>query len=246
LQKAQKQGQQHSPVMRALALISNMARKSKTKSMPPKQAAPTMKVPWYKRVWVVASATSVVVSAILLKGPTLLQNARVLPNEVRQTASQFQSWAKEDAEWTGHWSSFPEGIVDMADMHLSNVDMQITIWASQGNIDGTIATKNICKSIPVLNYVLLRGEVSGNTAHVTAWDIVQGHKIDFAELKLVRDGNVIVVTPSFGRKDWFPATARLGRHPAEQGVEPKSDQTFCAQEQKTFFEKLRSSTPNEG
>lgn len=223
-----------------------MARKSKTKATPLQQAAPAAKVPWYKRVWVVVSATSVVVSAILLKGPTLLQNARVLPAEVRQTTSQFQSWAKEDAEWTGRWSSFPEGIVDMADMRLSDVDMQITVWASQGNIDGTIANKNICKSIPVLNYVLLRGEVSGNTAYVTAWDIVQGQKTDFAELKLVRDGNVITVTPSSGRTDWFPATARLGRHPAEPGIEPEPDQTFCAQEQNEFFEKLRPSTRNEG
>ena len=119
----------------------------------PQQVAPAAKAPWYKRVWVVVSATSVVVSAILLKGPTLLQNARILPAEVRQTASQFQSWAKDDAAWTGHWSSFPEGIVDMADMHLSNVDMQITIWASQGDIDGTIATKSICRSIPALNYI---------------------------------------------------------------------------------------------
>ncbi|GHT92729.1 hypothetical protein FACS1894116_03400 [Betaproteobacteria bacterium] len=222
-----------------------MARKSKSKVNPSQQAAPAVKVPWYKRIWVVVSATSVVVSTILLKEPTLLQNARVLPEEVRQTAGQFLSWVKEDTEWTGHWSSFPEGIMDMADMHLSDVDMQITIWASQGNIDGTISTKSICKSIPVFNYVLLRGEVSGNTAHVTAWDIVQGHKTEFAELKLVRDGGIITVTPSSGRKDWFPATARLGKHPTEPGIEPGPDQTFCDHERKAFFDKLRFSTPNE-
>ena len=225
---------------------TDMTRKSKNRARPPQQVAPTIKVPWYKRVWVVVSATSVVVSAILLKGPTLLQNARTLPGEVRQTASDFQSWAKEDAAWTGHWSSFPEGIVDMADMRLSNVDMQITIWASQGNIDGTIATKSICRSLPVLNYVLLRGEVSGNTANVIAWDILQGHKTDFAELKLVRDGDVVTVTPASGRKDWFPATARLGRHPDESGVDPEPDRTFCAEERKAFFKKTPPLSANEG
>ena len=222
-----------------------MTRKPK-KAKPPQHVAPATKAPWYKRVWVVASATGVVVSAILLKGPTLLQNARILPAEVRQTASDFQSWAKEDAAWTGHWSSFPEGIADMADMHLSDVDMQITIWASQGDIDGTIATKSICRSIPILNYVLLRGEVSGNTANVVAWDIVQGHKTDFAELKLVRDGDVVTVTPISGRKGWFPATARLGRHPGESGVEPEPDQTFCSEERKAFHNKLLPPSANEG
>ncbi|OZB82717.1 MAG: hypothetical protein B7X28_03215 [Halothiobacillus sp. 13-55-253] len=223
-----------------------MTRKSNNKANSPQQVAPTIKVPWYKQVWVVASATGVVVSAILLEGPTLLQNTRILPGEVRQTVSDFQSWAKEDSAWTGHWSSFPEGIVDMADMRLSDVDMQITLWASQGDIDGTIATKSICRSIPVLNYVLLRGEVSGNTAKVIAWDIVHGHKTDFAELKLVRDGEVVTVTPTSGRKDWFPTTARLGRHPGESGAEPEPDQTFCDEERKALFNKLRPSPANEG
>src|SRR3546814_15367641 len=111
----------------------------------------------------------------------MLQNARIIPKEVRETATQYQSWVKEDSEWTGHWSASPEGLADIADMQLSTVDMQITIWASQGEIDGTIATKEICKAIPVFNYVLLRGEVFGNTATVTAWDIVLGHKTEFAK-----------------------------------------------------------------
>jgi len=216
-----------------------MARKSKNNTQPPQQVPPAAKVPWYKRVWVVVSVTSVVVSALLLKGPTLLQNARILPEEVRQTVSKFLSWVKEDEVWTGHWSSFPEGHVDMADMHLSDVDMQITIWASQGNIDGTIATKSICRSIPVWNYVLLRGQVSGNAAHVIAWDIVLGHKTDFAKLTLVREGHVITVTPTAGRKDWFPTTARLGRHAADPGSQPEPDQAFCSGERKAFFDKLR-------
>lgn len=220
-----------------------MARKSKRRVQT--QTTPTAQGPWYKRVWVVVSATSVIVSAILLKGPVLLQNARILPEEARQTANQFLSWLKEDDEWTGHWSSFPEGIVDMPDMHLSDVDMQITIWASQGYIDGTIATKSICRSIPFLNYVLLRGEVFGDTANVVAWDILQGHKTNFAELKLVRDGDVVTVTPVSGRKDWFPATARLGRHPADPGAIPESDHTFCAEERNEMF-KNRSPDANEG
>ena len=211
-----------------------MARKSKNRVPTSQQVEPSASLPWYKRLWVVVFAVSGVVSAILLNGPNLLQNARILPTEIHQTVSQFLSWFKDDADWTGHWSSFPEGIVDMADMHLSDVDMQITVWAKGGGIDGTIATKSICKSIPVLNYVLLRGEISGTTANVIAWDIVQGHKTDFAQLRLDRDGDIITVTPVNGRKEWFPETARLGKHPLELGKEPEPDQTFCDQERKSF------------
>lgn len=204
------------------------------------------KIPWYKQLWFVISATTVVVSAILLNGPTMLQNARILPKEVIETKRQFKSWVKEDEDWTGNWSSFPEGIVDMEDMNLSDVDMQITIWASEGYIDGTIATKKICKSIPVFNYILLRGEVSGDTARVIAWDIIQGHKTDFAELTLHREGEVLTVTPVSGQVAWFPESARLGRTPRDSGTEPESDQSFCTEERKEFFKNLHSTTPRKG
>lgn len=120
----------------------------------------------------------------------------------------------------------------MADMKLSDVGMQITIWSKEGEISGTIATKKICENIPFVNYVLLRGEVSGNTALVVVWDIVQSKKTDFALLKIVRDGEVITVTPTEGLKEWFPAKALLGKHPTEAGKEPSPDQTFCAEERK--------------
>ena len=218
-----------------------MNRKSTRNTHATKQPIPNANAPWYKRVWVVISATSVVISAIIINGPSLLQNARILPSEIHQTTSRFLSWVKDDSSWSGHWSYFPEGIVDMADMNLSDVDMQITIWSKEGVIDGTIATKEICKSIPLVDYVLLRGKVSGNTATVVAWDIVQGHKTDFALLKIVRDGEVITVTPTEGFKEWFPTIARLGRHPLESGKEPEPNRTFCAEERKSFFEKIRSS-----
>jgi len=220
-----------------------MSRRSKRKQSPAQTQSPvpaTISVPWYKRAWVVISTISAASFLFLLNAPTVLQNVRKLPDEARETYSQYRSWVKEDTEWTGHWSSFPEGVVDMADMRLSNVDMQITIWASQGEIDGTIATKVICRSIPVLNFVLLRGHVNGDTATVTVWDIVEGQKTDFAELKLVREGDVLTVTPLSGRKDWFPATARLGRHPREANVQPEPDSTFCAQEMKDFINKMHS------
>ena len=230
----------------ALALIPNMARKPKKAQRPDRSQSAFPTVPWYKRAWVLISGTAVVVAAVLLNAPQMLQNARILPKEVGETTAQFRSWLNEDSEWTGNWSAHPEAYADLADMRLSDVDMQITIWASQGEIDGTIATREICKSIPVLNYVLLRGEVFGNTAHVIAWDIVQGHKQDFAELRLVRDDNVITVTPTNGMKDWFPSIARLARSSPEPKSEPEPDQSFCDPERKAFFNKRRLSPPDEG
>lgn len=195
------------------------------------------KVPWYKRVWVVAGATSALVSAILIQGSTMLQNARVLPKELLETSNQFQSWVKEDEEWTGHWSSFPEGIVDMVDMELSNVDLEITILSKNGEINGTIATRKICESIPIVDFVLLRGKVDNNKAEVIVWDIVGGEKRDFASLTLIRDDYVMTVIPKEGMTYWFPSQARIARGVIDSSV-PHPSRSFCDKEKKEFFEEI--------
>jgi hypothetical protein len=165
--------------------------------------------------------------AALMNGPILLKNARELPASFEKTKAQFQSWVYEDAEWTGIWTSFPEGLIDMEALHLSDVDLEITIWAKQGHIDGVIATTAICRQFPMWDYVLLRGDVSGNDADVVAYDFILGYARDFARLRLTREGNVITVTPLDGRKDWFPDVARLGRSPLAPTEEPDPDMSYC-------------------
>jgi hypothetical protein len=185
--------------------------------------------PFFKKAWFVLGVVGTIISAIftfLLNAPTILENIRNLPTQIGTTYDQYLSWVYEDAEWTGNWSSYPEGAVDMADLKLSNTDMKITIWAAQGAIDGTIVTGEICKAVP-FDFVLLRGEVSGNRAEVFAFDIIAGEHRDFAKLELVRTGDVMTVTPTDGMKQWFPSEARLGRHLDNDGKEPEPDLTTC-------------------
>jgi len=198
-------------------------------------------VPWYKRAWVILSGVLAVVSAVFLSGPEALRNLRILPQEISTTISQFRSWVNEDEEWTGHWTAHPEIYADVADLQLSDVDMQITLWAKEGRLDGTIATKNICKSLPIVNYVFLEGSVSGDSARVKAWDTIGGHRVDFADLLLERDGHLMTVTPTAGRTDWFSATARLAVDPVSSDDRDQMDSahTFCAEERAALFDRLR-------
>ena len=132
---------------------------------PPRFDAAGQSEPFYKKPWVVLLGSAIaVVFTFLLNAPTFFQNLRGLPEEIHKTNSELLSWAKEDAEWTGLWSSSSEGFVDGGDLILSDADIQITIWSKEGKIHGTIATGEICKVLPVFNYVLLNGEVTGDTA----------------------------------------------------------------------------------
>lgn len=148
-----------------------------------------------------------------MNGPTLLQNIRKLPSEVETTHDQYVSWLKEDAAWAGDWSNSPEGIVDMADMRLTDgIDLKVSLQAKNGQIGGMIAAGKVCANMP-FDFLLLRGSVSGDTASVEVWDIVGGHQRVFEQLKLVRDGDVITVHPVGGPQSWFPQNARIGKHP---------------------------------
>jgi hypothetical protein len=206
----------------------------------PKQSATTARPLWWQEVFSdnkrkIATYLFFLLCTAIYYAPGFLQSLQTTPASIQKTKNQFLSWINEDSAWTGHWSATPEGGVDINTQGLSDVDMQITIWAKQGEIEGTIATRQICANFPVVNFVLLRGKVSGDTATVVAWDVIQGNSTDFARLKLEREGEVITVTPIDGLREWFPITAKLGRHSPESGKQPEPDQTYCAQEQLSFF-----------
>ena len=220
-------------------------RKNKNRSQAPNpagQAAPFVeKAAWYKRYWVIVSGICAILAAVLLNGPEALRNSRILPSEVSRTISQFRSWVKEDSEWTGKWTTHPEGFADLEDMQLSDVELEIVIWATEGKIDGTIATRRLCKELPMLNYILLEGTVFGDSANVTAWDLIGGHRLEFARLKLERNSYLMEVTPASGNTEWFPASARIARDPSAPEEKDKldADHTFCANEKAAFLKSLR-------
>jgi len=138
-----------------------------------------------------------------MNGPTLLQNIRKLPSEVETTHDQYVSWLKEDAEWTGDWSTFPEGIVDMADMRLSEgIDLKISLQAKNGELDGMIAAGKVCSNLP-FDFLLLRGSVSGTAADVEAWDIIGGHSVCLNASNWSETETSSLYIPSEGRRPGF-------------------------------------------
>ena len=79
----------------------------------------------------------------------------------------------------------------------------------------------ICNAVPFNSYLLLRGEVSGDTAQVIVWDVIGGRKIDFATLRLARDGSVLTVVPTGGMNHLFPGSARIAKSSPEPTPDPE-------------------------
>lgn len=202
--------------------IKNKSRNNMSAQQPLPHGHPT--APWYKKVWFLVSGIAVVIFTLILNGPTILQNIRIMPAEIRTTLDQYLSWIHEDAEWTGQWSTFPQGIVDMEDMKLSDgVDLKLHLISENGELGGEISTEAICKKVP-FDFLMIRGKVNGRTARVTVWDIVGGRKVDFADIDLVRETDIITIKPVSGQVAWFPSGARVGKHP---NLEERFMSDFC-------------------
>lgn len=191
---------------------------------------------WLTTSWAVMVAVGAVVGAVLLNINPILSNVRQLPSEVRKTSDQFSSWYYQDDAWSGYWTSTSEGHVDAEDMNLSEERIAIDLEVKNGVIDGTIATPQICESIPVLDFLLLRGKVGAvrSSATVIVWDTFQGHKRDIAALELKRDGVVMSIVPKEGVLTLFPSRARIA---LDRSDAPPAT-PFCVGEQEAFAKML--------
>lgn len=185
---------------------------------------------WLRTVgpWGALSTFIGAVAAMLINFNAIATNVRTLPGEIRKTSDQFLSWYHEDESWTGYWTNNPEGYVDQEDMNLSSEDMAIDLTVKNGEIDGTISTKQICEGVPFFDFLLLRGNVSGGkSATVIVWDTFEGHNRDIAKLELKRDGVVMTVVPKEGTTRLFPKEARIAFDPNGAANASEERGEFC-------------------
>ncbi|MCC5075659.1 hypothetical protein ABQE73_09535 [Xanthomonas campestris pv. campestris] len=223
---------------------------SKEETPQPKQGAHNA-VPWYRQKITFLSLLAPVfifLGWILLSGPTALQNSRILPDEVNKTWHAFSSWLHEDEEWTGTWSATPEGYVDFEEMLLSDTDLIITLSSSEGNLSGTVASKSICRAMPLFNFNLLEGSVSalGSRAEIKVFDHIGGKRLDLGSIQLRRNGPVMDVIAGAIFLQVLPVPVRIARHPnGSESSQPEPMSDYCAKEREALFEKLRNESGDE-
>jgi hypothetical protein len=163
--------------------------------------------------WFVISSIVGAFFMLILNAPTLITNLENLPRDVSRVTDKFLGWYYDDEAWTGFWSEFPEGYVNLEEMNLGSVKLGIDIIATSGVIGGMIGTKAICNTLPFVEFLHIEGKVSGNEAVITAFDYIGGKRQEFTRLTLRRDGIIMTVKPVDGIVDLFPQGAKIGRHP---------------------------------
>lgn len=188
---------------------------SKRRSSQPEPKAPLLQR--IQRRWFLIAGIAAVLGWLLLNSNSALSNLRSLPSEVQKTTDQFSGWYYDDAGWSGYWTSNPEGYVNQEDMILSQTPVGIYLQVNGGRIDGVISNQQVCESVPIFDFLLLRGQVDtfGNSATVIVWDTIGGHTQDFAKLRLRRDGVIMTIEPEEDAVRLF-SSARIAFDPNTQ------------------------------
>lgn len=220
-----------------------MARKKRLPSAkaPVGTSSTQANVPWYRRVWFLITLVGAGLYGLLANGPMLLSNAEKLPSEFARVSGKFLSWYYEDQAWEGLWSANPEGYVDFEDMKLSDVDIKLHLLAEHGRIGGEITMKSICRVVPMFDYLMLEGKVSGDTATITAFDFIGGERKNFFQFSAKRDGVVMTVSPEEGAGEWLPPLpVRIGLHPFQESEDPYDQLTgTCRVEKEELMKTIR-------
>jgi len=221
-----------------------MARKRRPPSAKPVTSPDRqVTVPWYRRVWFLITLVGAGLYGLLANGPTLLSNAERLPSEFERVSGKFLSWYYEDQAWEGLWSANPEAYVDLVEMKLSDVDIKLHLLSEHGRIGGEISMKSICRVVPMFDYLLFEGKISGDIATITAFDFIGGERKNFFRFSAKRDGIVITVSPEEGTQEWLPTIpVRIGLHPSRQDEKPYDHLTgTCRVEKEDLMKKIRPS-----
>lgn len=119
--------------------------------------------------------------------------------------------------WTGTFDKYPEGLTDMASLGIvSNVDAALELVVVEGNrLDGRVWWQGSCAFGSPYSGLLLDGQIrlGGSSAEVVIWELIGGHRKEFAYGLLEIDGIMI-------RFSEFPRSLGLNKSIIVKNPEP--------------------------
>lgn len=193
-----------------------------------REHAKTTALDWIKSPWVILLWP--ILSFVLLDAATVVNNAKTLNSEWENIKPSIY----ETESWSGVWVTTPEGYVDGEDMGIdwdAPNEPHLEIIAEEDGFGGTISTHGICKMVG-WDFLQLEGKlpIVGNSTTAIVWDIIQGHRQEFARLKLTRTGISMEVELLEGSPAMFPTKAKVWIAPDEVPLQINpSERPYCAE-----------------
>ena len=158
------------------------------------------------------------VNSILIFLVGMITGILVLPEQLNQFFDEYpvlrERWLSA-TQWTGMYSSFPEGVVNMAELDLSwesDVTISLNYSEETHSVDGYIHSDTFCEMGLLYRNVLLVGSPSiwaPNRLDMYAFEVVGGYTVTLGKIRIDRDGGIIAVTSIENTGGLFEDTLRL-------------------------------------
>jgi hypothetical protein len=184
-----------------------------------------------------------IIAFVLLKGPEALNNIQILPDTYSTTESKVKSVYYNDKYWSGIWSANTEYDYTSEEGDTSNTDIVITMGITEGKAFGSFYSKSMCDANPVLDFLLLDGEVNMGTLYLTGYEMIGGKRQNFLHLKAYTDSDrdkqrsILSFETITGMQDILPKNFKLTRQP-EDSKEQQETTKYCLPKRFDFFKKL--------
>ena len=177
---------------------------------------------------------------LLTQSSVVLENIETAPARAKKLMNQLQNWYYDDSSWSGIWSTKAEGYIDY--FELSEVDFRIEISAEQGVIGGIVSAPEICQALPLFDFVMLEGNISGHDLKAVAFDFINGKRVELFSFRmsLNKENNTATVYPTQKPNKIFERVAKVRKHPQDSISPPNGARDYCASERETFLQSFKN------
>ncbi|MDR9850184.1 hypothetical protein [Herbaspirillum huttiense] len=197
-----------------------------------------------KRYWGFFTTAAVALGWILTNITTVAES----PTKIVNLKDQLLAWYYEDAEWTGTWSDDVEGFID--ERPVTDTQSYLRLAAVHGEVGGEISTKQLCRNLPIFDFVMFEGSMRFGKVHGVAFDYFGGERKNLFAFTMTRTKNGIEIAPTRDPNKLMPdrmVITKVSTDSDSSGMSARgSQEKYCEKEREELWGKvLRKDGPQE-
>lgn len=162
------------------------------------------------------------------------------PTKIVSLKDQVLAWYYEDAEWTGNWSDDVEGFI--GERPITDTRSYLRIAATHGEVGGEISTQQLCRNLPIFDFVMFEGSMRFGKVRGVAFDFFEGERKNLFAFSMARAENGIEITPERDPNQLMPdriMVAKVSTDKNPNGMSARGSQdNYCDEERRELWDKV--------
>ena len=149
------------------------------------------------KIFLVTMPILAIVFSVSKDAQSIVREFLALPGQLNTFLDEYptlrEKWLNAQ-QWTGMYSSFPEGVMNLEDLDLSidsDVVLNLIYSEESHRIDGYIYSESFLGRGPLYPYLMLDGApntLRPNSLRLDVFDVIEGHCLIIDRLNIKREG----------------------------------------------------------